>query len=128
MNFVILTGRLTKTPELKKTATGSTVLSFTLAVDRNGKNKETDFIRCEAWGKTADFIAQWFTKGSPIEINGALRVDSYEKDGQKRELTKIVVNNAGFVLKSNSTSDGGGRNSGAITGDTGATDAAESLW
>lgn len=128
MNFVILTGRLTKTPELKKTATGSTVLSFSLAVDRGDKARTTDFIRCEAWGKTADFIAKWFTKGSPIEINGALRVDSYEKDGQKRELTKIVVNNAGFVLKSNSTSDGGGRNPGAITGDTGATDAAESLW
>lgn len=128
MNIVIITGRLTRDPEKRQTSTGSTVMSFTLAVDRNGKNKETDFIRCEAWGKTADFIAQWFTKGSPIEINGALRVDTYEKDGQKRELTKIVVNNAGFVLKSNSTSEGGGRNSGAITGDTGATDAAESLW
>lgn len=105
MNFVILTGRLTKTPELKKTPTGSTVLSFSLAVDRGDKARTTDFIRCEAWGKTADFIAKYFDKGSPVEINGALRVDKYEKDGRMVELVKVLVNNAAFPIRTNNLPD-----------------------
>lgn len=119
MNFVILTGRLTKTPELKKTPTGSTVLSFSLAVDRGDKARTTDFIRCEAWGKTADFIAKYFDKGSPVEINGALRVDKYEKDGRQVELTKIVVNNAAFPIKTNSSPDTTEREKTANAGDIG---------
>ena len=100
MNILIITGRMTKDPEPRKTQQGSTVLSFTLAVDR-GANKPADFIRCEAWGKTADFITKYFSKGSPVEINGALRTDRYEKDGRQVELTKIVVNNAAFPIRSN---------------------------
>lgn len=119
MNFVILTGRLTKTPELKKTATGSTVLSFSLAVDRGDKARTTDFIRCEAWGKTADFIAKYFDKGSPVEINGALRVDKYEKDGRMVELVKVLVNNAAFPIRTNNSPDTTEREKTANAGDIG---------
>jgi single-strand DNA-binding protein len=119
MNFVILTGRLTKTPELKKTATGSTVLSFSLAVDRGDKARTTDFIRCEAWGKTADFIAKYFGKGSPVEINGALRVDKYEKDGRMVELVKVLVNSAAFPIKTNNPPEAQEREKTANTGKLG---------
>lgn len=119
MNFVILTGRLTKTPELKKTPTGSTVLSFSLAVDRGDKARTTDFIRCEAWGKTADFIAKYFSKGSPVEINGALRVDKYEKDGRMVELTKVLVNGAAFPIRTNNSPDTTEREKTANAGDIG---------
>lgn len=119
MNFVILTGRLTKTPELKKTPTGSTVLSFSLAVDRGDKARTTDFIRCEAWGKTADFIAKYFDKGSPVEINGALRVDKYEKDGRMVELVKVLVNNAAFPIRTNNSPDTTEREKTANAGDIG---------
>ena len=100
MNIVIETGRLTRDPE-SKTVNNSTVVSFTIAVDRGDKAKTADFFRCEAWGKTADFITKYFSKGSPVEINGALRTDRYEKDGRQVELTKIVVNNAAFPIRSN---------------------------
>lgn len=118
MNIVIITGRMTKDPEPRKTQQGSTVLSFTLAVDR-GANKPADFIRCEAWGKTADFIAKYFDKGSPVEINGALRVDKYEKDGRMVELVKVLVNNAAFPIRTNSSPDTTEREKTANTGELG---------
>lgn len=119
MNIVILSGRLTRDPEKRQTASGSTVMSFSLAVERGDKSRTTDFFRCEAWGHTADFIAKYFQKGSPIEIQGALRTDKHEKDGQTRELTKIVVNSAGFVIKSNSSPDVQERNSSESDADDG---------
>ena len=70
MNINIISGRLTSNPELKNTSTGKAVVNFTVAVDRGDKNKTTDFIDCVAWDSKAEFIAKWFTKGSPIEIAG----------------------------------------------------------
>lgn len=119
MNIVILSGRLTRDPEVKTLGSGSKVTSFSLAVDRADKARSTDFFRCEAWGHTGDFVAKYFKKGSPIEVQGSIRTDKYEKDGQTRELTKIVVNSAGFVVKSNSASDTQERNTSASDDDDG---------
>lgn len=108
MNISILTGRLTRDPE-SKTVNNSTVVKFTLAVDRGDKSRATDFFRCEAWGHTGEFITKYFTKGKAIEVTGSLRVDKYEKDGTTRELTKIVVNNVAFPITSNNPTEASGR-------------------
>lgn len=108
MNLTIMTGRLTRDPE-SKTVNNSTVVSFTIAVDRGDKAKTADFFRCEAWGHTGEFIAKYFTKGSAIEITGALRTQQYEKNGEKREVTKILVNNAAFPIRSNNPPEASGR-------------------
>ena len=118
MNIVIETGRLTRDPETK-TVNNSTVVSFTIAVDRGDKAKTADFFRCEAWGHTGDFIAKYFTKGNAIEVMGALRTQQYEKNGEKREVTKILVNNAAFPIRSNYPTETSGRNTDHSDADNG---------
>lgn len=101
MNIAILTGRLTKDPELKTLDTGSTITSFTVAVDRGGKSKEADFIECKAWGKTGEFVSQYFSKGKPINLIGKIRTRTYEaQDGSKRKVTDILVDSVEFVIGS----------------------------
>lgn len=97
MNKVELLGRLTKDPELKATPNGVSVCRFTLAVTRRLNREESDFISCIAWRGTADFIAKYFKKGSPIVLVGELQTGSYEKDGQKIYTTDVVVSEAEFV-------------------------------
>lgn len=75
MNVVSLIGRMTAEPELKQTTTGKTVLRFTLAVKRSFGDK-TDFIRCEAWNKTAETMAKFLKKGDPVAVSGTWNVDS----------------------------------------------------
>lgn len=100
-NKVILGGRLTADVELKTTPSGVTVCSFSLAVNRNvGKDKEqqTDFINCQAWRGTAEFISKYFGKGSAICVVGSIQQRSWtDKDGQKRYATEVIVNEAMFV-------------------------------
>lgn len=101
LNKVILMGRFTKDPELRATGMGTSVASFTLAVDRdfkgqNGK-RETDFINCVAWKGTAEFISRYFKKGSMAALEGSLQIRPYEdKDGKKRTAAEVVVNNIYF--------------------------------
>ena len=96
LNKAILNGRLTKAPELKQTNNGKSVCSFTIAVDRNRDREKTDFIPIVAWGKTAEFVNQWFGKGDLITIVGRIEVRNYEdKNGNKRTATEII---AGEVL------------------------------
>ena len=96
MNTIILTGRLTKDVEVKQTTNGAAVTDFTIAVQRD-KDK-ADFIDCQAWKKTAEFIGQWFRKGSPIEVCGQIRKDSWQdKEGQTRSKVYVVVDRAGFA-------------------------------
>ena len=92
MNKVILLGRLTKDPELRFAAgTGN-------AVTRQFKRDEADFINCVAFGKTAETIAQYLTKGSQIAITGNIRTGSYDaQDGSKRYTTDVVVESFEFV-------------------------------
>ena len=92
LNKAILNGRLTKSPELKQTNSGKSVCGFTIAVDRNRDREKTDFIPIVAWGKTAEFVNQWFGKGDLITIVGRIEVRTYEdKNGNKRTATEIIA-------------------------------------
>lgn len=97
INNVTLMGRLTATPELRQTTTGTAVTSFTLAVDRNSKEKQADFINCVSWKNTAEFISKYFQKGSMIAVTGSIQTRPYEdKNGNKRTATEVIVNQASF--------------------------------
>lgn len=97
INNVVLMGRMTRDPELRKTNTDKSVVNFTIAVDRFGKDNGADFINCVAWEKTADFINGYFSKGSMIAVSGSISTRSYEdKDGNKRTATEVTVREASF--------------------------------
>lgn len=96
MNKVILKGRLTSTPELKQTPNGVSVTKFTVAVNRRFDREKTDFINCEAWRNTAEFIAKYFSKGKEIAIIGEIHIDKSEKDGKTNYFTNVVVDEAEF--------------------------------
>ena len=98
MNNVVLVGRLTKDPELKYLTSGTAVATFTMAIDRDYKNKDgsitTDFIPVEIMGKPAEFVANYITKGRLVGVQGSIRVDRYETaDGEKRTFTKVAGRN-----------------------------------
>lgn len=103
INVVVLMGRLTADPELKQTANGTAVASFSIAVDRGFANKQTgerqaDFINIVAWRQTAEFICKYFRKGSMIAVEGSLQSRSYEdKEGKKRTVYEVVANNVSFT-------------------------------
>lgn len=96
MNKVILKGRLTATPELKRTATDIYVTDFSVAVNRRFNKEQTDFINCQAWRQTAEFISKYFTKGQEILVIGELHIDKWDKDGETRYTTRIVVDEVDF--------------------------------
>lgn len=97
INNVVLMGRLTATPELKHTASDKSVVSFTLAVD-GYKDGETNFIDCQAWEKTAEFIANYFDKGRLIAVMGQIQTRSFtDKNGNKRKATEVIVSKASFT-------------------------------
>lgn len=104
-NKVILIGRLTKDPESRKTTNGNINTTFTLAVNRNYKTKEgeqeADYIGCSAWNKLADTISKYCTKGMLVAVEGRLQIRNYEKEGTKRYLTEILVENIQFLSKGN---------------------------
>lgn len=102
LNRVILMGRLTADPELKQTPNGISVVSFSLAVDRNyagkGTERQTDFINCVAWRQTAEFISRYFAKGRMMAVEGSLQVRNYvDKNENKRQAVEVVVDNAYFA-------------------------------
>lgn len=102
LNKVILMGRITQELELKQTANGTAVLSFNVAVDRSynkqGEEKQTDFITCVAWRKTAEFINNYFGKGRMIALEGQLRSRTYDdKNGTKHYVTEVYVDNVSFT-------------------------------
>lgn len=113
MNKCILVGRLTKDPETRvlQGDNGTTITKFSIAVNRRFKNKdgvyEADFPNCVCYGKTAEFVDQYFKKGMAIGITGRLTTGSYtNKDGQKVYTTDVVVEEAEFVeSKNNGSSD-----------------------
>ena len=106
MNKVVLSGRLTKDAELNYAAgSGTAICRFSLAVQRPFKREETDFINCISFGKTAEIIAQYFTKGKPILIEGHIQTGSYEKDGVKRYTTDIVVSSFEFMGSNGQSKD-----------------------
>ena len=102
LNHIVIMGRLTRDPELRRTGSGIAVTSFTVAVDRDfGKNengeKETDFIDCVAWRQTGEFVSKYFTKGRMAVVSGRLQIRSWtDKDGNKRRTAEIVADNVYF--------------------------------
>ena len=96
MNFVFLSGRLTRDPEIRYTNSKKAVASFSLAV-QDGKDK-TQFINCVAWEKTAEILDQYFKKGDGITVYGKLTSRTYEKDGQKRTVYEVVASGIEFPL------------------------------
>lgn len=101
LNVVVLTGRLTKDPELKTTPSGVYVLGFSIAVERryrSGEDRQADFINIVAWRKTAEFISKYFKKGQMIAVEGSLQSRKYQdKDGNNRTAVEVVANNAQFA-------------------------------
>ena len=99
MNKVILIGRLTKDPELRYAAgNGTAVCRFSVAVTRQFKRDEADFINCVAFGKTGETIAQYLTKGRQIAVTGSIRTGSYDaQDGSKRYTTDVAVDSFEFI-------------------------------
>ena len=99
--MVVLTGRLTADPELKTTSNGTSVVSFSIAVDRRyrtGEERQTDFINIVAWRSSAEFISKYFKKGSLIGIEGSIQTRKYtDKNGNNRTAFEVVANNVQFV-------------------------------
>lgn len=101
LNKVILQGRLCADPEMRTTQTGTSVTTFTLAVDRDYKGKDgqrdADFLTCVAWKATAEHIDRWFTKGQLALVEGQIQTRNYtDKEGNKRTATEIVVSGIHF--------------------------------
>ena len=102
LNKIIIMGRLTRDPELRSTQNGTAVASFTLAVDRDGKDKQTgeravDFIDCVAWRQTAEFVSRYFFKGRMALVEGRLQLrDWTNKEGNKRRAAEVMVNSIYF--------------------------------
>ena len=101
LNHITIMGRLTKDPELRKTQSGVSVVTFAVAVDRdfkNGDEKVTDFIDCTAWRGTADFISKYFGKGRMIVVDGALNSRKWQdKDGNNRVSWEVQAQNVYFA-------------------------------
>lgn len=98
LNKVILTGRLTRDPEVRYTQTGKAVASFSIAVDSGfGENKRADFIPIIVWDKLAEICGNNLTKGRRVLVEGRLQIRDYEKDGQKRRAAEVVVQNIEFL-------------------------------
>lgn len=106
MNKAILMGRLTSDPEVKysNTSNGSmAVAKYTLAVDRRGKQNETDFIRCTAFGKGGEFAEKYLKKGTKVLVTGRIQTGSYDdKDGKKVYTTDVIVEESEFAESKNS--------------------------
>jgi single-strand DNA-binding protein len=96
MNKVILKGRLTTDPEMKTTTNDVYVTEFNIAVNRRFNKEQTDFVSCQAWRQTAEFIKKYFTKGQEILVIGELHIDKWDKDGETRYTTRIVVDEVEF--------------------------------
>ncbi len=106
INKAILMGRLTRDPELRHTGTGTPVCSFSIAIDNGyGENRQTDFINCVAWNKTAEFVSNYFTKGRMIIVIGRISTRTWEgQDGKKNYVTEVVASEVSF---GESKKDGG---------------------
>ena len=101
LNHIVIMGRMTRDPELRRTGSGTAVASFTLAVDRDfgqkDGEKETDFIDCVAWRATAEFVEKYFTKGRMAVVSGRLQIRGWnDKDGNKRRTAEVVADNVYF--------------------------------
>ena len=114
LNCAIIMGRLTADPELRTTASGLSVTTFSVAIDRGyakaGEERQTDFINVVAWRQTAEFVSKYFQKGSMIAVQGSIQTRSYEdKNGNKRTAVEIVADNVSFCGSKAESGTGGAR-------------------
>ena len=122
LNKVVLMGRLTKDPELRRTGSGTAVTSFSLACDRDFKSqsgeKETDFIEVVAWKNTAEFVSKYFSKGRMVVVEGRLQIrDWTDKAGNKRTTAEVVADNVYFAdSKRSESNDNQKENFNALSG------------
>jgi len=110
LNKIIIMGRFTRDPELRRTQSGTAVTSFAVAVDRDhktqGGEKETDFIDVVAWRSTAEFVAKHFTKGRMAVVEGRLQMrDWTDRDGNKRRSAEVIADNVYFADSKREGSD-----------------------
>lgn len=102
LNHITIMGRLTRDPELRRTGSGVAVASFTIACDRDynpkdGAEKEVDFIDCNAWRNTAEFVSKYFGKGSMAIVSGRLQIRNWtDKEGNKRRSAEVVADSVYF--------------------------------
>lgn len=102
LNHIVLMGRLTRDPELRRTGSGVAVATFSIAVDRDFANsttgeRETDFIDIVAWRNTAEFVSKYFTKGRMAVVSGRLQIRSWtDKEGNKRRSAEVIADNVYF--------------------------------
>lgn len=118
LNHIVLMGRLTRDPELRRTGNGTAVASFAIAVDRDFSpkdgEKETDFIEVVAWRQTGEFVSKYFTKGRMAVVEGRLQIRGWtDKEGNKRRTAEVVADHVYFgdskkEESTNSASNGGG--------------------
>ncbi|MBR1841937.1 MAG: single-stranded DNA-binding protein [Oscillospiraceae bacterium] len=116
LNHIVIMGRLTRDPELRRTQSGTAVASFTLAVDRDfsgrdGGEKQTDFIDCVAWRQTGEFVSKYFQKGSMAVVSGRLQLrDWQDRDGNKRRSAEVVADNVYFGESKRQSGESGSYN------------------
>lgn len=108
INRVVLVGRLTRDPELRKTQSGTSVVSYTIACNRRVQTPgqpDADFISCVAWNKTADLMAQYLHKGSLIGVEGRIQTRNYDnQQGQRVYVTEVVTESVQFLESKNASS------------------------
>ena len=109
MNKIFLSGRLTKDPEVRYAQSGKAYARVGIAVDRQfSKDKEVDFFNLVAFGKTAEFLGNWFSKGSKLLVEGHLQNSTYkDKEGNERTATEVLVDNVEFADSKKKDSSGG---------------------
>ncbi len=113
LNNIVIMGRLTRDPELRRTGSGVAATSFTLAVERDLKPKEgereTDFIDCVAWRQAGEFVSKYFSKGRMAVVSGRLQIRNWtDKEGNKRRSAEVVADNVYFADSKKEDSNGGG--------------------
>ncbi len=113
LNHIVIMGRLTRDPELRRTGSGLAVANFSVAVERDFKSdsgeKETDFIDCVAWRKTGEFVSNYFRKGNMIVVSGRLQISSWTDDsGNKRRTAEVVADTAYFGESKKAESENSG--------------------
>lgn len=113
INEVAISGNLTRDPNIRKTASGSSVMNFSVAVNDRRKNQQSgewedypNYVDCVLMGRRAESLAQYLSKGTKVSIAGKLRYSSWEKDGQKRSKLEVLVNEIEFMSRGNG---GGGQ-------------------
>jgi single-strand DNA-binding protein len=99
INSVVLVGRLTEQPQNKKTSTGKSVASFTVAVPNSFDRDKTDFIKCVAWNQSADYVSQYGAKGDIVAVEGRISTRSYDgSDGKKVYVTEVVASHVSLPV------------------------------